>query len=65
MNTITVQGVSLKHIIDGAAVVTAFALFLHYLPAITSVLSFIWLSVQLGRWIVRDVVPWIKGKVAN
>jgi hypothetical protein len=61
--TAATQGFSVKHIIDGAAVVTAFASFLHYLPAITSVLSFIWLSIQMTRWFIRDAVPWIKAKL--
>lgn len=60
----TTQGISVKHFIDGAAIVTAFASFLHIIPAITSVLSLIWLLILLGKWIVSDVVPWMKKKLS-
>lgn len=39
-----------KHGIDAVAAGTAFASLAGWLPSIASVLSIIWLSIQIGNW---------------
>jgi hypothetical protein len=61
--TAATQGFSMHKLFDGAAITASFASALHYLPPFTAVLSAIWLSIQLGSWIVKTGYPWIKEKV--
>jgi hypothetical protein len=44
---------NLKHGIDAAAAGTAFASLAGWLPSIASVLSIVWLSIQIGAWTHR------------
>jgi hypothetical protein len=41
---------NLKHGIDAAAAGTAFASLAGLIPSLASVLSIIWLSIQIGNW---------------
>jgi hypothetical protein len=43
----------LKHGIDAAAAGTAFASLTGYLPSIASLLSIVWLAIQIYEWAKR------------
>jgi hypothetical protein len=47
-----------KHAIDAGAAATAFASLVGWLPSIASLLSIVWLSIQIGGWVHKQV----KGK---
>jgi hypothetical protein len=53
---------NVKHSIDGAAMLVGVAAYLEYIPAVAATLSAIWLSIQIGKWIKNDVIPWFKRK---
>lgn len=50
-----------RHVLDAGAAATAAATWFGYLPNIAALLSIIWLLIQIGGWIAKQIEKWREG----